>query len=294
MAAYQSDHASFQEGAERLEKAMSGIPDRVPVYAQIHEFAMHEVGVAAQEFYTTPGILVTATLEVLTKYGIVVGFVDYDVYNIEAEALGQKVIFSDDHMPDVDRTEPLIQSRDDLDKIKTPDFDSAGRFAQVIEMHALFKKLTGVEPALQFCGPFSLAANVRGIERLLMDTYEDPGFARSLFERLTEEVVAPWIEHQKKHFPEAKSIGGSDATASLPIVNLKILEQWIVPYVLRLRELCGDEVYVPNWVGERYLKAPEKINKMLDLKLQVSPEFIEGQDPDVEVLGPEFTTQPSI
>lgn len=43
------------------------------------------------------------------------------------------------------------------------------------------------------------------------------------------------------------------------------------------------EVYIPNWVGERYLKNPEE---MLDLKLQVCPEFLEGQDPDVEKLGP--------
>ncbi len=38
---------------------------------------------------------------------------------------------------------------------------------------------------------------------------------------------------------------------------------WIVPYVLRLRELCGPEIYVPNWVGEKYLKNPEE---MLNLK----------------------------
>jgi len=37
---------------------MSGIPDRVPVYAQIHEFVRKELGVSAKEFYTTPDILV--------------------------------------------------------------------------------------------------------------------------------------------------------------------------------------------------------------------------------------------
>jgi len=42
-------------------------------------------------------------------------------------------------------------------------------------------------------------------------------------------------------------------------------------------------VYVPNWVGERYLQNPAE---MLDLKLRVCPGFLEGQDPDVEVLGP--------
>ena len=277
------DYSCFQEGAKRLEAAMRGIPDRVPVYAQIHEFVRKELGVSAKEFYTTPEILVPGTLEITAQYGLDVPFVDYDVYNIEAEALGQEVVYSESHVPDVDRTRPLIRDRSDLSKIRTPDFDSDGRFPQVLEMNSLFKELTGVEPVLQFCAPFSLAANVRGIEPLLMDIYGDPDFVRSLFDRLTEEVIAPWIQHQKEHFPDAKSICGSDATASLPIVNLHILRDWVVPYILRLREWCGPEVYVPNWVGERYLENPEEI---LALKLMVCPDFLEGQDPDVETLGP--------
>jgi hypothetical protein len=62
-----------------------------------------------------------------------------------------------------------------------------------------------------------------------------------------------------------------------------LLKEWVVPYILRLREICGPAVHVPNWVGERYLKNPEE---MLALKLQVSPGLLEGQDPDVEALGP--------
>ena len=42
---------------------------------------------------------------------------------------------------------------------------------------------------------------------------------------------------------------------------------------------------MPNWVGEKYLKNPEE---MLDLKHQGCPGFVEGQDPDVEELGPAF------
>ncbi len=291
MARFGNDYSSFQEGATRLDAAMSGVPDRVPVYAQMHEFAIKELGFSAREFYTKPELLVPGCLEIQRRYGIDVAFIDYDVYNIEAEALGQRVVFGDDHMPDVDRTVPLIKDQDDLRKIRTPDFESDGRFQMILELHGLFRRLTGVQPSMQFCGPFSLAANIRGIEQLVMDIHLDPEFARNLFERLTEEVVGPWIAYQLKHFPDAASMGGSDATASLPIVNLDILENWVAPYIMRLRELCGPQVYVPNWVGERYLKTPEKRTKMLDLKLQVCPGFIEGQDPDVEALGPELYRQ---
>ncbi len=46
----QKDYFAFQKGAKRFEKAMEGVPDRVPVYAQMHEFAMRELDVSAKEF----------------------------------------------------------------------------------------------------------------------------------------------------------------------------------------------------------------------------------------------------
>jgi len=279
------DYSFFREGAERLETALGGVPDHVPVFAQMHEFVMKELGVGAKRFYTSPELLVTGTLEICEKYGFDVPFLDFDVYNIEAEALGQKIVYTDQGVPDVDRSKPLVRDRSDLERIRTPAFDSDGRFPQVIEMYSIFEKLTGIAPALEFSAPFSLAANIRGIETLLNDIYEAPDFARGLLARLTEEVVAPWIDHMKRRFPKAKSIGGSDATASIPIVSPGILEQWVIPPLLRLRELCGPEVYVPNWVGERFLKDPRE---MFELKLRVCPGFLEGQDPDVEVLGPAY------
>jgi uroporphyrinogen-III decarboxylase len=280
------DYSNFREGAERIEKAMAGVTDRIPVLSQMHEFAMSELGYNAREFYTTPEILIPGTLQIQEKYGIDVPIIEYDVYNIEAEALGQEIVYADDHMPDVDRTKPLIRDHSDLEKIKTPDFDSDGRFSQVIEMNRIFRQLTGgVETTLQFCAPFSLAVNIRGLEQLLMDMYTDPDFVHDLLDGIVENVLAPWILRLKEEFPAATSICGSDASASLPIVSPDIIREWIVPNSVKLRELCGPEVYIPNWVGESLLKDPEE---MLDLKLRVCSDFIEGQDPDVEELGPSF------
>ena len=274
----------FQEGAKRLNAAMTGIPDRIPVLAQLHEFAMKELGIGAQKFYTTPETLVVATFETQKKYGIDVPMLDYDVYNIEAEALGQKIKYSDTDMPDVDRTQPLIREPADLKKIRTPDFDMDGRFSQVIQMNRIFEKLTGIsDNTLQICAPFSLAANLMRLEDLILNMYENPDFICQLFDRIVENVLAPWVLRLKQEFPDAKSISAADATASLPIISPDITRKWIIPYIIRLREITGSEVYVPNWVGEKYLKNPKE---MLDLKHQVCSEFVEGQDPDIEKLGP--------
>jgi hypothetical protein len=62
------------------------------------------------------------------------------------------------------------------------------------------------------------------------------------------------------------------------------LKRWVVPYILRLRELCGNGVAVSNWVGESRLKTPDS---MLELKLSVGSGPLLGQDLDVETLGPD-------
>ena len=278
-----TDFRCVKEGFKRLETALTGIPDRVPVFAQVHELAMKESGLNAGEFFLNPKVLVSSILSTVHKYNLDVPFLDYDIYNIEAEAIGQKIIYSRHHPPDIDRTDPLIKSWNDLKKIKKPDFTSDGRFPMVVEMNTLYRESIDQDPTLNFCAPFSMAANIRGMESLVMDIMTKPAFARELFDRLTDEVIIPWILYLREKFPNARSICGSDAMASLPIVNIPILQEWIIPYVLRLREICGPGVYVPNWVGESCLQIPEEL---LELKLRVCPDFLEGQDPDVAKIGP--------
>jgi uroporphyrinogen-III decarboxylase len=278
-------YAAFQSGASLMAAAMNGVPSRIPVLAQMHEFVAAQCAIPRREFFTRPDLLVPATLEVQARFGLDVAAVTYDVYNIEAEALGQRIRWSEAGMPDIDRDVPLVRHRDDLSRIRTPDFDSQPACQRVLAMHALFRRLTGIEPGLSFCAPFTLATNLRGIEQFLVDIYTDPDFARDVLTRITDEVLGPWIIYQTRHFPNNTKISGVDATASPPIVNLPLLRDWVAPPILRLREQCGAGVSVANWVGERYLERPED---MLDLKLRVGPGSLLGQDPDVEALGPDF------
>jgi len=210
------DYPHFRKGAALLAEALQGRSSRIPVFGQMHEFVAAQCGIPRQEFFTRPELMVPATLEIQSRYGLDVASITYDVYNIEAEALGQKLRWSEAGMPDIDRDMPLIRDRTDLTRIRTPDFDSVSSCQRVLRMHALFRKLTGIEPGLSFCAPFTLATNLRGIEQFLLDIYTDPAFARELLTRITEEVLAPWILYQKRHFPQSHKLGGVDATASPP------------------------------------------------------------------------------
>jgi len=281
------DHYAFlQEGANRQEVANKGIPDRVPIIAQMPEFARKELGLGPREFYSSPELIAAGTLEIMEKYDIDGPYLDYDVYNIEPEGLGMEILWSDESLPDLNYAKPIIIDENDLQKIKTPDFDSVGRFSHILETYHHYEKLTGgILPPFRCSAPFTLAANIRGTSNLLIEIFTKPDFVRELLDRITEEVLTPWLLRVKKEFPNLREIGADDALGSLPIVSPDIMRDWVMPPVLKLRELVGPEVYVPNWVGEHYLLNPEV---MLDMKKQVSPNGIRVQDPDVEKLGPDI------
>jgi uroporphyrinogen-III decarboxylase len=271
-----------------MAAAMSGVRSRVPVLAQMHEFVAGYLGIPRGEFFRRPEIMVPAMLEVEQEFGLDVASISYDVYNIEAEALGQPLAWIEQGMPDIDRSAPLVRDLDDLSLIRTPDFDSVECCQRVLRMHDLFRKLTGIEPSLSVCAPFTLATNVRGIEQFLVDIVTEPVFARALLDRITDEVLVPWIRYQQRAFPGARRVSAVDATASPPIVSLEILRDWAARPILRLRNACGAAVSTANWVGERFLADPAA---MLDLKLLVGPGSLLAQDPDVEILGPAYYKQ---
>ncbi len=281
------DYHHFQRGRDLLAQAFSKgeQPERVPVYAQHHEFSLARYGLTCREFYQTPELMVYCQLETCERFEIDFPTVDWDCYNIEAEALGQVIVFDEDNMPDVDRERPFIADLTDIEKVVTPDFDNEGRCQDIVRLMDMTATKTGIPPSIVFCGPFSFAANIRGIEALIFDILDMPEQAHELMTRAVEEVIGPWINYLLDRFPDVEGIAGADATASIPILSPTMAREWVIPYIARLREVTRDDVSIPNWVGEANLAEPELF---VDMKLEVTGHFIEGQDPDVARLGPQF------
>ena len=78
-------------------------------------------------------------------------------------------------------------------------------------------------------------------ENFILDIYEQPDFAHDVLKFITEKILAPWIQVMKKECPKAKLFRGADAMASMPLVNLHILKEFIVPYIMMLKDLCGGQ-----------------------------------------------------
>jgi hypothetical protein len=115
---------------------------------------------------------------------IVVGI---DIYNLEAEAYGARVVApqGEDSIPAI--AEPLFGALDDA--LDLPPFDpaSGGRIAMVIEVgRRLQAELPEAEVRIPVAGPFSIAINLLGIENVCAAVAERPDDARRLLLRLAE------------------------------------------------------------------------------------------------------------
>ena len=277
----------WQSRIDNFQAAKTGMPGYVPVFAQMHDHAAWLAGVPIRDYFTNPETFVKTAILASEYYQFEFPMLVYDAYNIEAEALGQRLVYSEHAIPEIDRSDPLIKTQADLVRLKTPDPCRAARMPFVLQANHIYKEITGINPNLSFCGPLTLAIQLRGYEQFITDTKENPGFAHALLSFLTEEVSAAWIQTLRKEAGGSLLVIGVEAWASLPLVTMDILDEFFVPYAKRLQEICGEvEVPIGGMWGESYLKEPERF---LRLKIEVGRgRDLSGFDPDVIQLGPEL------
>ena len=161
-------------GFERLIAGIYGTPDRVPVLCQPYTYAMGMHGLAAHQFFTQPQTLIHASSNMANYFRFDFWSPVFDIYNIEAEALGQKLIWRDGSEPDVDTSAPLIKEESDLDLLRPPAPGKAGRMPYVLESYKRYIELMGLPPMGYCCSPFTLAVLIRGYVNFLRDMGAGP------------------------------------------------------------------------------------------------------------------------
>jgi uroporphyrinogen-III decarboxylase len=257
----------------------------IAIGAQSNDHSAHIAGVSAKRFFTD-ALTFTQIQRLVTEYyrfDLVSNF--WDVYNIEAEALGQSVIYPSGGIPDTDRTRPLIRTPSDLDRIIPPDPYKSGRMPWVREVNKHFLEMTGKLERVYFSGPFSIAANIRGYENLVTDMFDRPRFVHRLFKFLCDDAIVPFIEVMRSEAGnENLVIDGRDAWASPPMITLDMMDEYVVAYTERLRDRLGDNVITRgNW-GDAKSRDPERFFLQ---KLKCSPGSLSVLDPDLYDIGPE-------
>ena len=220
-------------GYERLMGIMKGDPvDRVPLMPITMMFAADLAGVPYGEYAADYRKLVDAQLKTAERF-------DFDHVSCisdparEATDCGAKVQFYDNQPPAIDETQALLADKKTLVGLKAPDPLGDGRMHDRIRAVELFKERVGGQLLIEgwIEGPCAEAADLRGINSLMVDFFDDPPFVRDLFEF----VVEMELSFAKAQIEAGADIlGMGDAAASL--VGPQIYEEFVLPYERRMIE----------------------------------------------------------
>jgi uroporphyrinogen-III decarboxylase len=257
--------------------------DHILIGAQSNDHSAQLAGVSSRRFFTDADTFARVQLLVSEYYRLDAPINFWDVYNVEAEALGQALVYPPGGIPDVDRTRPLIKTPADLDRIAPPDPYKSGRLPWVLQINKHYREMTGGLERAFFTAPFSLAANIRGYENLVADMFERPGFVHRLFKFLCDEVLIPHLEVMRSEIDMPDLIlDGRDAWASPPMITLDLMDEYVVACTERLRSKLGKRLITRgNW-GDAKSGDPDRF---FGQKLQCCPDSLSVLDPDLYEVG---------
>jgi MtaA/CmuA family methyltransferase len=192
-------------------------------------FAADHAGVPYGRYVKDFRVLVEAQLAVAEAYDIDHVSCISDPAREVADC-GGAVCFFDDQPPAIDETRALLGDKAALARLKVPDPLGGGRMHDRVRAAALFKEKAGgrlVEGWVE--GPCAMGADLRGINTLMTDFFDDAAFVRDLFSFAIEMELA-FARAQVQ--AGAELVGVGDAAASL--VGPAIYEEFVRPYEKKL------------------------------------------------------------
>ncbi len=234
---------------ERVLEHLAGRPvDRLPFMPITMMLAAAHVGARYRDYCTDYRVLVEGQVRTAEAYGL-------DYVNTmsdparEAADCGALVEYFDDQPVALREEAALLADKVRLAALRVPDPLGGGRMHNGVKAVALHRERVGKDLVVEgwIEGPMAEAADLRGINTLMLDFYDDPVFVRDLFEfvlAMELRFAAAQVE------AGADVMGVGDAAASL--VGPQIYREFVWPYEKRLvdglRELgvktrlhiCGD------------------------------------------------------
>lgn len=193
-------------------------------------FAADQAGVKYGRYAADHRVLVEAQVRTAEKF-------DFDYVSAisdparEAADCGAAVEFFEDQPPAILERQALLADKRALAGLKIPDPLGGGRMHDRVQAVALFKERAGGTKIIEgwIEGPCAEGADLRGINNLMLDFYDDPDFVHGLFDFAVE---------MELRFARAQAdagcdlIGIGDAAASL--VGPRIYEEHVWPFEKKL------------------------------------------------------------
>ena len=249
---------------ERLKAKFEGqLTDRPLFCPAIYEHKAALIDKSPAEVALDADLLVESVLAEYETYEPDMLTVGIDIYNIEAEAIGCKVLF-----PDTKDAVPAIEQRIfndgsiDLGRLLAFDVEKTARLPLMLEacekVSAKLGRTVPVRGAVS--APYSIAVGLMGIESAIMLVSSDP----QCFDELMKYCTDVSITYAKAIVKRGLSVCVFDSYASPPLISPAIYESSVLPYVRRLSDelkaaRCGFSEYViggaTNPIAEYMLKS---------------------------------------
>jgi MtaA/CmuA family methyltransferase len=214
-------------GRERILAHLENRPvDRLPFMPITMQFACGQIGARYRDYCTDYHVLVEGQVRTAQKF-------DFDYVNTmsdparEAADCHAVVQYFDDQPAALVEEQALLADTTKLAGLKIPDPLGGGRMHNAIKALALFKQTLNGQKLIEgwIEGPCAEAADLRGINTLMLDFFDDPQFVRDLFEFVLE-MELRFAKAQVE--AGADLIGIGDAAASL--VGPQLYGEFIWPY----------------------------------------------------------------
>jgi len=215
---------------ERVFALLEGRPvDHLPCMPITMMFATDQVGAKYRDYALNHRVLVEAQIRTAEEFGF--DHVSCISETREAPDCGAVVEYFENQPPSIVEKEALLADRAALARLKPPDPLGGGRMHDRVKGIALLKERAGREKVIEGWveGPCGAAADLRGINTLMLDFYDHPVFVRDLFSF----VVEVGIRFARAQIEAgADVIGVGDPAASL--VGPGIYEEFVWPYEKQL------------------------------------------------------------
>ena len=206
-------------GRERVLALLAGsTPDHLPLMPITMMFAAEHIGARYRDYAADHRVLAEAQLCTAETFDLDYVSAISDPAR-EASDLGATVEWFDHQPPAIVEDCALLADKRNLAALRVPDPESGRRMSDRVEAVRLLRQRVGQERIVEGWveGPCAMSADLRGVNTLMLDFFDDPEFVRELFAF----TVAMELGFARAQIVAgADVIGVGDAAASLIGPNL--------------------------------------------------------------------------